>query len=482
MTRLHFSKLRACAGLLALGGALAAGPVVAADALSAADFAWRGNLVVPSGNSLARVALPVEALLRLQSQAAQDVRVFNAAGEVVPFAVLRRSDVEGDAPLKRTAAYAAHPLFANTVPGKPSGGAVEVRVEASGATSAWVRWGDGAAQSLPAGGLPLNAALFDVREEKNPLAALEVAGALPPNVLVNLELTSSENLQDWTPVAVKGPLFHFDGADAPHNTTLVLQQTLQPRGRYLRLRWAGQDGVSVTAITGQLAADRTQPAPLRAALPAGLVDGKAALSWALPFATLITALHLQAVQDNTLVPVRIAGRMDAAQPWRNLASTVVFRLDSVGTGAANAPVTLPATPLRALRVEASNGLALPAGGLQATVEFAPVQLAFVASGAGPFTLAAGRANTPAAAVDAGLFGAVSPAKLAELPLATVDTLQTDAPVATPQWLAAWLPAGLPWRSVLLWGVLLAGVLVLGGVAVSLLRQLNKNQDAEKHGV
>jgi hypothetical protein len=339
-----------------------------------------------------------------------------------------------------------------------------------------VRWGGGAAQTPPAGAQPLNAALFDMREEKNPLAALEVAGALPPNVLVNLELASSENLQDWTPLTVKGPLFHFEGADAPHNTTLVLQQTWQPRGRYLRLRWPGQDGVCVTAITGQLGADRTQPVPLRAALPSGLADGKTGLSWTLPFATPITALQLQAVQDNTLVPVRIAGRMDAAQPWRNLASTVVFRLDSVGAGAVNAPVTMPATPLRALRVEASNGLALPAGGLQATVEFAPVQLAFVASGMGPFTLAAGRANTPAAAVDASLFGAVSPAKLAELPLATVDALQSDAPSAVPAWMAAWLPAGVPWRSVLLWGVLLAGVLALGGVAVSLMRQLNRKQD------
>jgi hypothetical protein len=476
MASLKFLPLRGCAGVLALGGALLAGPVVAADALAPADFAWRANLVVPAGTSLARVALPVDALLRLQGSAAQDVRVFNAAGEVVPFAVLRRSDVERDAPLQRTRSYTAHGMFASTALGMPVKGGVEVQVDADGATRAWVHWGDSTVQNLPPGKQPLNAAVFDVRGEKNPIAALEVAGSLPPNVLVNLELSISDNLKDWTPVAVKGPLFHFEGADAPHNTTLVLLQTLQLRGRYLLLRWPGQDGVNVTGITGQLAAERTQPPPLRAALPAGVADGKTGLSWSLPFATPVTALHLQAVQDNTLVPVRIAGRMDAAQPWRNLASTVVYRLDSVGTGAGNTPVAMPATPLRALRVEASNGLALPAGGLQATVEFAPVQLAFVASGAGPFTVAAGRANTPAAAVDAGLFGAVSPAKLAELPLATVEALQADAPSAAPTWMAAWLPAGVPWRSVLLWGVLLVGVLVLGGVAVSLMRQLNRKQD------
>jgi hypothetical protein len=469
--RLHSASL-VLAGVLTAAATGMAGAVAAAEAVNPAEFAWRGNLVLPAGASLARVDLPVEALLRLQSSAAQDVRVFNAAGEVVPFAVLRKSDVVRATPVVQTRAYAAHPLFTSSTSGKPAGGAVEVRVDASGnGTSAWVRWDGNAGKSLPADAQPLQAALFDTRAEKQTLAALDIKGEWPRNALVHLELASSDDLLDWTPLPVKGPLFRFDGADAPSNSTLELQQAQSLQGRYLRLRWAGQEGVKVQSFTARVAATLSLPAPVRAALPAGTPDGSS-LTWALPFATPMAALHLQALQDNTLVPVRISGRNDAAQLWRTLASSVVYRLDTVGQGSSNAPVALQGASVRALRVESSNGLPLPSGGLQATVEFAPVQLAFLASGAGPYTLAAGRANTAAAAVDAGLLGSVSSAKLAELPVATVQQLRADAPDAPHVWAAALLPAGTSLRSLLLWGVLLVGVLVLAGVAYSLLRQLN----------
>jgi len=48
----------------------------AADALAPTDFAWRGQLVLPPGTSLVRAELPVDALLRIQSSAGDDVRAF----------------------------------------------------------------------------------------------------------------------------------------------------------------------------------------------------------------------------------------------------------------------------------------------------------------------------------------------------------------------------------------------------------------------
>jgi hypothetical protein len=158
-------------------------------------------------------------------------------------------------------------------------------------------------------------------------------------------------------------------------------------------------------------------------LPPGTLDPKGGLTWTLPFATPLAAVHLQAVQDNTLVPVRIQSRADAAQPWRTLASAVVYRLDTVGQGSSNPPTPLHGASVRALRVEASQGAALPSGGLQVTVEFAPLQLAFLASGAGPFTLAVGRSHTSAASVDATLLGSLAPDRLNTLPLATVARVE-----------------------------------------------------------
>jgi hypothetical protein len=440
---------------------------LAAEAPAPVEFAWRGTLTLPAGSSLVRAEVPVEALLRMQSSAAHDLRVFNAEGTVVPYALLRSADLERTAPLVQTRAYTAYPLFATAAGAKPVRGATEVRVSADG--SAWVQWGAKAA-ALPDDAQPLQAALFDTRAEKHALAALDIKAELPRNALVHLALASSDDLQDWRPVPVKGPLFRFDGADAPASSTLELQQPLNPQGRYLRLSWAGQSGVKVASITGRVALQTAVLPRVRSALPAGTPDGSS-LSWTLPFATPIAALHLQATQDNTLLPLRISGRADATQLWRTLASTVVYRLDTVGQGSSNPPVLLQGASVRGLRVEASNGQALASSSLQASMEFAPLQVAFLASGPGPFTLAVGRANTASAAVDASLLGSVSPAKLAELPAVVVQQVRADAPDAPHVWAAALLPDGVTVRTALLWAVLVVGVLSLAGVAYALLRQI-----------
>jgi hypothetical protein len=292
---------------------------------------------------------------------------------------------------------------------------------------------------------------------------------LPHNALVPLSVATSADLKNWDPVATKGPLYQFDGPDAPTSTTLEFRQLIGVKDRYLRLAWLGQMGVKVQALTGRLASTQTAPESTRAPLPQGIVDGNS-LNWVLPFATPIAALHLQAARDNTLVPVRILGRGDAAQPWRTLASSVVYRLDTVGQGNSNPPAPLHGVSVRGLRVEPVKGLTLPEE-LQATVEFAPLQVAFLASGTGPFTLAAGRSKTPSAAVDASLLGSVSPARLAELPVATVAQVHIQAASGLDRAAPGWLPEGVPLRTVLLWAVLGVGVLALGAVAFSLMRQL-----------
>ena len=457
--------------LVLLGGGADA---LAADAPLPSEFAWRGTLALPAGVSLARVDVPVQALLRMQSSVAHDLRVFNGAGAVVPFALLGRADLSGAAQVVQTGSYKAYPLFTATGIGKAPRGGVEVRVESAGQHStAWVRMdsADAGAGAPAADAQPLQAALFDLRTEKQTLEALVLVLDMPHNALVPITVSTSVDLKEWTTVVTKGPLFQFDGADAPATTSLELRQALMVEGRYLRLAWPGQSGVSVRSLVARVATTQTAPAPARSALPLGTPDGGNALNWTLPFATPVAALHLQAVQDNTLVPVRIQGRGDATQPWRTLASSVVYRLDTVGQGSSNPPTPLHGASVRALRVETSQGAALPPGGLQATVEFAPLQLAFLASGAGPFTLVVGRTNTAPAAVDASLLGSVAPDRLNALPLATVASVE-EQPVGVLAGAAfTWLPAGTSLRSVLLWLVLGLGVLVLGAVAYSLMRQL-----------
>lgn len=451
----------------------AALPLQAADAPLAPEFAWRGAVTPAEGSSLVRLALPPDALARLQTRQAHDVRVFNAAGAVVPYAVLPVADLEHTAPRVQTRVYPAWPLYSPTSPDAPADkGSLEIRWSPDGSASSTMAWVRPGAQAVPGGMQRLPAVLLDLRTESQTLSALELKGNWPRNALVHIELASSSDLQDWTPIPLKGPVFRFDGSDAPSNTALELQQPQSFQGRYLRLRWAGQDGMRLNSVTGRVASARQAAEPVRLEVGEGTPEGAFARVWSLPFATPVLALHIQAVQDNTLVPLRISGRADATKPWRLLASTVAYRMDTVAGGRSNPAQPLPDTALRQLRLETSNGVPLPAGGLRLGADLAPVHLAFLASGAGPFVVAAGRPDTPFAGVDAATLASASATPLVSLPLTPVRQLRADLPGAPQLWAASLLPAHVSLRSVALWGVLLIGVAVMAGVAYALLRQLN----------
>ncbi|MEP6824682.1 MAG: DUF3999 family protein [Ramlibacter sp.] len=455
---------------LALCGAMAG--ACGAQTLQADGFSWRAALEVPGGTSGARVTLPADALMQLQTSDARDVRIFNAAGDAVAFgfaAPLATAPAD-----QRTRRYNAYPLFSAVQGARPARGAVQVRIDNAGAAGApasvWVQMDSTAAKAPEPASTRLNSALFDTRQEKQAIRALELQSELPANVPVRITAAISPDLAQWRPLELRGRLYRFEGPDGLSNQTLELEQPLSLEGQYLRLSWDGQDGVSVTSVGALVAAPVTVPRT-SAALPSPTAAGPTAMEWTLPFATPVAALALSAAQPNSLVPVRILGRSDASQPWRPLASTVVYRLQGpTGTDTTNPPVALNGASVRWLRVEATHGMQLGAGALRAAVEFAPVQLVFVASGAAPFTLAAGRAGTPAAAIPSGLLAASLPVKLADLPQATIGAAQSRAPAAAGPFASFW-PSGPSGRGLLLWAVLGGGVLVLGGVAWALFRQL-----------
>jgi hypothetical protein len=428
---------------------------------SVAEFGWRAPLDMPADAALARVELPATALAKLQSPDAHDVRVFNAAGEPVPFAWIA-PPTSAAAPEERTRSYPALPLFAAARSANPKE-AMQVRIEGEGG-SVWVRM-DG--HSEPAGARKLDSALFATQGERKRVAALDLQATLPANVPVRVTASTSEDLASWGVAPVRGRIFRFAGQDAPSNLRLQFDAPIDLKNRYLRLDWTGQDGVVIESITGVIASDAPAPRRVRIDLPAVRQTAADTIEIDTGFATPIAALALEAQRDNTLVPVRVWGSSDLSQPWRPLARTVVYRVGQGADRMDNPPVSLRASA-RTLRIQSTNGAPLAASQLRIAAEFDPPQLVFVASGAGPFVLAAGHREAAAAALPATtITGMLGERKIADLPLAQPGPA-TEAPVTAGAF--AWVP-GAPGKSVVLWTVLVAGVLLLGGVAWSLLRQM-----------
>lgn len=457
--------LRAAVSMLAL----AALPAFAAPP-APQEFAWRAPLELPAGASLVRVAVPGPALARLQGADARDLRVFNAAGEAVAFAFTRQPAAPAVAPAY-TQPYNALALYSAAASAvRPASGALRVRIE-DGAQqrSVWMQV-DGQAPKA-AGAERLDSVIFATRAEKQRLSGLKVQAALPANAPVRVSASSSPDLASWTPLPVRGRLYRFDGDGAPANDVLEFDAPVSLEDRYLRLDWSGQPGVSVSAVAGIVAPATPQPQREQVALAAPRAEGRDTLEWSLPFATRIAALALSTPRANTLLPVRILGRTDAAQPWRPIGQAVVYRLGGDNGDAVNPPVPLYGASARWLRVVSANGADLETGQLRASALFDPVQIVFVASGSPPFELAAGRAATPAAALPLPtLAGTLGTRKVDDLPLARVGAA-VAAPLPEPAWFARWLPAGLTDKAAVLWAVLIAGVLLLGAVAWGLLRQL-----------
>jgi hypothetical protein len=443
-------------------------PLQAAEP-AAADFQWRATLDTGGRSGLMRVPLPADALARLQSRSAADLRVFDGQGQPVPFALAAPPLPDANA-RKATPAFHALPLqAAEPGQGLPPG-AVQVKVDSSSAAqSVWVQLAGNAPTADKGTARKLPAALFDTRGQQDPITALVLKATLPPNAPVQIHASSSADLASWTPLPLQGRIYRFEGEGAPANDRLELREPLRLQDRFLRLEWAGQQGVAVEAVTGLVAAGPPQPERPAATLPLPHADGAAALEWELPFATPIAQLEITTARANTLLPLRILGRNQVSEPWRFLGHAVVYRLGPPGQESVNLPAVLPRPSVHWLRVEATHGARLQGVPLALRALFDPVDLVFVAGATGPYQLAAGREATPAAALPLGMLAATSSSPIAELPLAQVREARSTPPTVRPDW----LPRGLDTRTAGLWAVLVLGVLVLGGVAWSLLRQVKR---------
>ena len=456
-------------------------PVSAADPPRPAEFGWRAPIELPAGASLIRVDPPAEALMRLQMADGSDLRVFNGAGQAVAQAWLPLAAPPDAAP-RRTPDWPAY-VLRPAVPGTPpTRGSVQVRLdEGAGGRTLWMTLPApqpaAAAAAAAAASAALPAALFDTRSQKAPVRALIVQGQMPANVPVAVTVSTSPDLAQWTAVPVQGRLYRFEGPGAPSSDRLEFDPPLVLDRLYLRLDWRGHEGVSVRSVAGEVGGGPIAAPRPRAALPPPRVADGQSLEWETGFATPIAALRLGTTQANTLVPVSVLGRNEPGQPWRLLARTVVYRLGSPGAEAVNPPTPLPAIPVRWLRIEATHGLALPTSAVQAEVEFQPRPIAFLATGAPPFELAAGRADTVGAALPLTTLvpgNTVDPSALPKARLGNAITATSTGGVAGT--VAAWLPRGVSVRTAALWSVLGLGVLVLGAVAWSVSRQLGRSAE------
>lgn len=421
-------------------------------------FVAQWPLALPSPDAGAyQVELDDAVYATTVSPALRDLVVVNGDGRQVP-ALLQSAPAP--AARRTTQALAWFPLPATAARAGSDIAAIS-EVDPDGRLRR-IQW-----QSAP-GDAPPAALLVDASASTLPLQALVLDWDVA-NVAFErtMRVEGSEDLRDWQPLPAGGRLLDLRRGEARLVERRIVFDT-PVRMRYLRITPGAGAGTmpAVVSVTGESPALAEAPAlQWRALEPSGPADAEGGFVFRLDARVPVTHVDL-GLDGNATARWTLSVREANDAPWRTIASDwLVYR---VGADAASrTPPRALDTTLRARQWRLVPDA--PSAGTAPVLRlgYRPERLVFVAEGAAPFSLRAGSGRS--VRVDA----AVAPL-LADLrarnggrwqpALATLGA-RTDLAGA------AALDDTPPrdWGTWLLWGVLLLGVLLVGGFALSLLR-------------
>lgn len=473
LTAAHKRTMAALAMAVALVPASAA--LAAGDPNLMQSYAVRLPLTVAAGASLQRVTLPAQVLVNVQSPALNDLRIFNAAGQPVSMAL---SDAVQTPPESARTTLKAMPIMG---PSESKNGTalstLSVRIdEQQGQRSVHIDSGGNAT----AGGQSVVGALLDARAVADPVAGLLLDVDLPLAQPITFIIQSSTDLKNWQPLA-ETVLYRAEGADGANGANAASNQLgsdhialpgADLRHRYLRIGWADADGntaaVTVRSATLTTVHDASTTARVTATVGNALLANAHEVRFSLPFAAPAAALDIKPAGDNVLIPIRVLTRNDRSEPWTVLANSVVYNMTAAGKPQRNGVIELNGPTGREIRIEADKNTAGFAAAPTISLLFDTAQVVFLANGAAPYTLAAGRADTASPYLPlSSLMPGYRAGQENSLPRASVVALG-DTVVA-----AGKSDDSLPPRSIVLWAVLAAGVLALGLMAWTIMKQNNK---------
>jgi hypothetical protein len=447
----------------------------------------------------------------------RDVRVHNSSGQAVPFAWLNADQDMGSAAPRTASVNAA--LFAVPVTAAAAPAASLALVPRADGSLGWANAAAGnTAVSGTGTGTGTGAVIEWIIDASQLDAALVQARfELPPDAqgLFPFALEGSDDLRQWRRMGADDQLVRLRRGDQTVERLVV--EIEQVRVRYLRLRWL--DAARAPTLV-RVWLDGVQGAvPLTAALEWSTevrASGCGAdfCDYPVPRHLPVQSMRIALTEPNTLAALRVfsvgpqrsatgsggilpartplnplyvlrhgAGHREregavaaASETW--VADTLVYRLNQASGEVVSANVAMDGGTHTTLRLR-TTGPVSALGAAPPVLSFGarPKTLAFLAQGSPPFVL---HWNAPGQVMEVGVAGPLPVGTLMpgyrEGQAFVADTarvsLQPVSPSVTP--MAASVAAAPPAASKLwLWAALGAGLLLLAGMAWSLLRGLSK---------
>lgn len=445
--------------------------LVAAGTFSTPAVAAGFQFDTQGGEPFYQTELPRAVYQYTQRDDLQDLVITNAAGEQVPYALLPYEALHPQETVSKKTRLTVYPIRESRLQ-SPDGLRLELE-KSAGKTTLNVIAEDGANRDRIV-------MLVDAGLEHPPLQYLTVDWAGRENQLLDLQILVSDDLKTWSGAGYAALLKTAQNGQVLVQNSIVLDAPTE--ARYVQIRTAGDDeSLELTSASAEYRSVQAIAPPLlwqdihfvgrdEKEVP-GLVNLDFEAAGHYP----ASHVRVRLPQENTVTSVTVLVRNRADAPWTQLARASVFHLKQHGKTMTNPDLVISPTVARYWRLQFSQsggGIGAQNPGLSLGW-LAPV-LVWNARGQPPYTLHIGEAprevNRMAIASLIPEFKLEKVRQLSKVSLAH----PTDVAAAQAEPKSTWVRP-VDYKRWLLWGGLFLGVLLLAGMAYSLMKSQSREQ-------
>ena len=417
-----------------------------------------------------------EIYLYTHSSTLQDLTIHNASGEQVPYALIPYEDLHP----KTTTHQDSKPLSLYPIKENALSNPSELRIhlqKSAGNTSVDIVSSN---DEVDASKNTNSIYLLDAGKKHMPLETISVDWQGVDGKLLTLEVLTSDDLQNWshagnavllkTANANSSILQNTISLDSPTEARYLQIRATEPNNTSFKLIKANAEYNKVQSIAPKLVLQTIQLIGRSEDTKNGLVNIDFESAGHFP----ASYLQIKLPQNNTITNTTIQVRNNTNEPWEYLTTASVYRLMQQGKTFTSPDVVLSPTVARYWRLQFNQS----SGGIGAenpilSLGWLPSTIVWNARGQAPFTLHVGEKTS--------IVNNVSIASL--IPDYKIEKVQTLAKSdlilevsannsATEQANNTWT-SPIDYKRWLLWGGLFLGVMLLAGMAFSLLKTDSK---------
>jgi hypothetical protein len=410
------------------------------------------------------------------SSTLQDLTIQNASGEQVPYALIPYEDLHP----QTTTHKDSKPLIIFPIKENALSNPSELRIHLqknAGNTSLDIVSSDGEADVSK---VKNSIYLLDAGKKHAPLETISVDWQGVDGKLLTLEVLTSDDLQSWshagnavllkTANANSSIVQNTISLDSPTEARYLQIRATEPNSSSFNLTKANAEYSKVQSIAPQLVLQSIQFIARSEDPKKGLVNIDFESAGHFP----ASYLQIKLPQNNTITSTTIQVRNNTNEPWEYLTTASVYRLMQQGKTFTNPDVVLSPTVARYWRLQFNQS----SGGIGAenpslSLGWLPSTVVWNARGQAPFTLHVG--EKPSIVNNVSIASLIPDYKIEKI-LALVKsgiTLEVSANNTTTEQVANTWVAPIDYKRWLLWGGLFLGVLLLAGMAFSLLKTESK---------